>query len=224
MIEKEKINNFKAEMYDEISRRDVYMLFDSYRSGYNFDLMIDIGTNVGMFSLPFSFLYTNSDIFAFEPVEDLFEAYKETMAHKNIDKRNNSKCHVYNLAVSEDDKDLYLNKHFKKNNLGLSTTNSEPINEDNILVKTISLKSIINRFDIDYKNLNIFLKADCEGCENYFLTNNNIELLKYFTQISFEVHGRRTRRIVDKDIYSQLESTHKLYKPKNNIRVFRKGK
>jgi len=52
-------------------------------------------------------------------------------------------------------------------------------------VPSYSLKSIIKNFQIEKGSV---LKLDCEGCEYYFILNEDNSILEYFDQIAMEYH------------------------------------
>ena len=93
------------------------------------------------------------------------------------------------------------------------------INESGSKIETISLDTIIRRFDLTN---HVVLKIDCEGCE-YTLLNEKNEFLQRFTRIQIEYHygypqlekklisaGFRIKHSKPKKVYNQSNSNPKL--------------
>jgi FkbM family methyltransferase len=166
----EKYNIFYKKIIREIIFNNSYGLL----SGMNFypDYIIDIGANIGIFTLLASYIFPNSTIIAIEPELNNFVQLKNHCVSWNIKCENK-------LLYNKDNELLNLNLN-RGQNLGghKLSTNIGPI-------QTITWRTLLNKYNITEKS-SILLKFDCEGCEQYF-----IELLSEYSNIKYicgEIH------------------------------------
>jgi len=156
--------------------------------------IIDIGANIGLFSI---FCAENGakKVIAIEANSNIFKKLKEnTKEYNNIE--------IINLAVyKEDNIDVYI-----KDNNTCST-----ITEDSncLKIKTITLESIINKFDLQNME-DIVLKLDCEGAEHDILLNTKKEILEKIKTIYIEIHESEV----------SYDETHNIKKLKKQIEEF----
>lgn len=138
------------------------------------DVVIDVGGNVGMFSI-----YANKKfgckIIAFEPVKENYDNFLRNIL---INRCKESDFEVYNLAVTDKDNDVVTLGIQEWNSGGSSIYYKNPI--INRTVKTVNL----NKF-IDKKCK--FLKLDCEGSEHTIIPSI-LDKLNYFKYIGIEYH------------------------------------
>ncbi len=136
-------------------------------------IVVDIGANIGMFSL-YAANSGAKKVFAYEPN---IEAFK--ILCKNIKENKMQDIIIpFNLGVSDiDNKIVYIPKESSPYNKASHSPNSNQYVE----VKTISLNTIANNVVEDKIN---FCKIDCEGAEYEILyaaakdTFANIELIR----------------------------------------------
>lgn len=128
--------------------------------------IIDIGANVGFFSLASRFYFPNSEIHAFEPNLNLNQYLNQNFSNLNI------KLHA--KAVGERSGTVQLNI--------IGESNQTRVNESSPgTTEIISLESILSKIDtID------LLKMDCEGSEWGILRDT--ESLKKVNNITLEYH------------------------------------
>jgi len=138
-------------------------------SGLKFNNILDVGANIGQFSLLASYLYPNKKIIAFEPISICYEIFLRTF-------ENNKNIHIYNLALGN------VNKRQKFFLTGSSDSSSllKPI----YFNYTKEFDVQIKRADsiIDKKILkNSLLKIDVQGFEFEVLKgfSNSLKDLKY---------------------------------------------
>jgi len=169
-----------------------------------FDTIIDIGANTGASSLFTRTLFPHADIYTFEPnprgyascvkLRSLFERTRE--------RNNGGKWEVYNLGLG-DGNPVYLHQEqegntragiFEDYNKGqkpalggvfISTDNNRDY--DGEVLETMTFPDIIKMIDLDLSK-NISLKIDCECCESWLYTPENIETLRNFRHIVGELH------------------------------------
>lgn len=157
------------------------------------DLAIDIGANIGGFSLAYHNTFKKIIFFEANP-----ETYKTTQQNlKGFDNVSG-----YNLAVSDEaNKTIKLMNHFSKDDGSVSCSPSitETGNKDWVeeigYVKTIDLEGIyemIGDQQID------FLKVDCENSEYEILLNKDLSRINH---IAMELHWQ-----MGKEKYNELLS------------------
>ena len=141
-------------------------------------ICIDIGANVGAFSLVYGKLFNK--IFCYEPATYTYEK-----CLKNLKIFNN--VNVFNLAVTNHSNDLVKLKSHKYGNFSgnASLLNNDEWNDENNyeFVKTISFSDVIEQTKIkDNKN---YVKIDTEGSEYEILMNADLSMIDF---LSAEIH------------------------------------
>lgn len=143
--------------------------------------ILDIGANVGFFSLYISNKFPKAKIFSFEPFPDTFTRLNE---HISINKINNVK--IFNLAVSDFEG---ISKFYSFEWTGCNTLINGEFDEN--LAKVTEVKCI--RFDNIRKLTSAekfdYVKIDCEGSEYPMLLNSSDEALKCIRKFIIEVHN-----------------------------------
>lgn len=151
------------------------VFFEYFMPGY-YDILelknrvvIDIGANVADTSLFFAEMGAK-EVYAFEPVKKLYdEGLKNIEANTNLSK----KIHFFNKGVSCKKGKLNINFDSVSDYVG---------KEDNYEVDVITLKNIIEDFNITPD----ILKIDCEGCEFDIIKHSDLSI---FNEIIFEHHS-----------------------------------
>jgi FkbM family methyltransferase len=172
---------------------DIPIVFETLLEDYRFrDLkvttnklyFIDIGAQIGSFSLLVANIYKQSNVFSFEPMPENYECIL-----RNIKLNGLSNICPYQLAVGAEKKKAIL--YFRKNTSGghsifpevsqyLSITKEVPI-------EIISLEDIFSMNNIPFCN---FLKIDCEGTEYDILLNTPKRILNKIEHIVLEYHEK----------------------------------
>ncbi len=188
-MDKEWDKLIKAEVY----KNDVYSLKKT-----EFDrsplYIIDIGANYGWFSYLASELYPNSNIYAYELIENNYKAAVSNLKEfKNVQVFNagvigdnkivkicqNADNHGGHKSIYSGDASYNSEERFK------STKGTNVIHEN--IPDQISIKDIFEINKIDYID---FLKMDCEGCEyDLFDQIFKYDLDKRIKNLAFEIHG-----------------------------------
>lgn len=159
------------------------ILKDCYKFRYwnhdFFDYIVDIGANVGIFSLFSSMRHVNAKVFAYEPCKETFEDLI-----KNVGFIPNVEC--VNMALG-DGEDLFFydtewsgcNLFFKDEEMAKNLTYE---------INSCTLDSIFSNNDISVDN-NYFIKIDCEGGERFLLDDKKaIDIIKDSCGSGIEVH------------------------------------
>lgn len=175
------------DLFQEIWIGKIYTKY--YKNNIPPKTVVDIGANIGTFTLFSQYIWPNSTVFAYEP-SPLNYKYLE----KNIGDKFKKKINIFNLAVSNSTgSDAFF---VKANNVGhsfykeINTTQEEEATS--VVVNTISLANVIEQAGghID------FLKIDCEGAEWRILPEQE-HLLKKIGYIAMEYHIPPNKELSD---------------------------
>jgi len=122
------------------------------------DTVIDVGANIGVTVLLFKkYIGASGKIYAFEPDPKVF-GYLQS----NIEMNKLENIHLFNCALGEGRKKVYLQMHEKADTGNAITLNKE----DGLMVDMDCLDDVANEHRIDAVRL---LKIDTEGYEKYVL-------------------------------------------------------
>ena len=142
--------------------------------------VVDIGANVGYFSLSVFSIAPEAKVFAYEPMPNNFDLLKKYQSeHSNLD------FNIINKAVSGRKETLVL--HYDAND---SYTTAASIFEDEnqpnqIEVGTTTLEEIIAGDNLTHID---FLKLDCEGSEYEIIYGAPASVLEKISIIAIETH------------------------------------
>lgn len=156
------------------------------------DTIIDVGANIGFFSVYAANLSKNGKVYCFEPNKRNFERLKE---HKKINKLKN--MILINKAVSNKNGKvkLYIADFFGGHN-----TSGLVKSKGYELVDCVSLKNIFDQFKIKKCD---FLKIDCEGAEYQMLKSLPKDYFLRIEKIALEYHANGDPLELAKLLYSQ---------------------
>lgn len=161
------------EIYNEVIVINEYQLT---RENVENKHIIDIGANVGMFSIFAAYLGANKIISA-EPAVNTFNVLKENVEYSKFS----------NIEIF---KNLVLNVAGAKINLPLQPDSGHNSlfrkSEQYETVETITLANMVNRLPPDG---DIILKIDCEGSEYDILLNASEQDLNRVQTIHIEIHA-----------------------------------
>lgn len=175
------------------------------------DIVIDIGANLGIFSIYLGLLYPDITIYAFEPVKQTYDNLV-----KNIEINNVKNVKVFNLAVTKDGRDLkmyYLQEipgssfieDVKDTETSIRQFNKAQ-NKRHEIVKSTTLDDILK--DNKIKKVKL-LKIDCEGSEDEILRAS--EKLSDIEHIIGEIHygqGSETTESLKKYLSQYFDKNH----------------
>lgn len=139
------------------------------------DTILDVGANIGIFSILVAGMCPNGRIYAIEPIPDNCEILR-----RNIKLNKISNIEILELALSDHDghDEIYIDDR----NLG---GNSFFIDGVPLKVKVITLESLIRTLNLERINL---IKMDCEGSEFDIIMSSSDEILCKIEYISLEYH------------------------------------
>ena len=170
------------------------------------DIIVDIGANIGIFSILAAKKAKNGKVFAFEPINKNFKRLNE-----NIKLNNLKNIISFKKAVSNKNKKIELfisNDNEGGHSIYANLTKSK----NKQIVNALSLKNIFKENNL--KNID-FLKIDCEGGEYDILLNSKKELKK-INKISMEVHNLNKEKNI-KTLKKFLEENKFKIKTKKNM-------
>lgn len=181
---KTRSGTYDRSIIDEVWIRGLYTP-GTIRIGVS-DTVVDIGGQIGVFSIYAGRFANCGKVLAFEPAPDNFRLLED-----NLELNNCRNIIAVNKAVSDQDgrKDIILSS---ANTGGHSFFNlwNEP-SAQHISVHTISLKSIFAEYHIQKID---YLKLDCEGAEYEILFGSSHEQLQNIRTIGMEYHNLDERR------------------------------
>lgn len=166
-------NEEAAELYKEIITDNTYEILPEYIKDKT---VIDIGANIGVFSLYAASLGAKT-VYSVEPVKETFDQLVDHIKLCNftdvIKPIKNVVSDIKNNTVK-----ISINPKSGHNNI---YTVSDSFEE----VRTITLSDILS----DTGDYDIFLKLDCEGAEYDILSSVSSEDMKKVSTIAIEIHS-----------------------------------
>ena len=151
---------------------------------YSINNFIDIGSNIGIYSMLMAKNHSNLTIHAFEPHIDAFNRLKENVKLNNFS--NNIYLHDY--ALSNKNGDSFLEA---KNRFGLSQSGGAKISDNG----NIKIKYKIGDDLIKIKNEHIAIKIDTEGHELLVLHGIKNLLTKNKVFLQIEIFPQNTAAV-----------------------------
>ena len=142
-------------------------------------VVIDIGANVGFFTISALYKLKHPRVISFEPMKRNF-----LQLQKNLDKAG-YKVTLVNSAVNDVAGELVLKFN---SNLGITTSASLFDNQygtDEETVQATSLENVFEKYQLQKIDL---LKLDCEGAEYNILYKTPPQLFKKINCIALETH------------------------------------
>lgn len=153
-------------------------------------VVIDIGANIGVFSLRAAFKKAKVRIFSYEPFPKNFEILKANIAANHLE----GVISAFNLAISHEkgEKDFFF--HAQDSGGGSLYSHGDKQQLQSIKVPAITLSEV---FEVNKINQCDFLKIDCEGSEEDIILNCPDDLLKKIKAITIEWHDDLSRSGLD---------------------------
>lgn len=169
-------HEFKESVFEQIYYRKLPSAIYHIKS----PTVIDIGANVGYFTLFTDFRLNRPVIYSFEPIHRNFALLK-----KNLAGLDPSRIHLINKAVSNSDGEIVL-----RFNTGQAITTSASIfnktdGGDGEKVRSTTLPHLMEEFNLSRIDL---LKMDCEGAEYGIFYNTPKSFFEKVCFISLETH------------------------------------
>lgn len=145
-----------------------------------YDTVIDIGANLGYFSMYAANIAKEGKVYCLEPSTESFERLKY---HQKLNKMINTVLIKKGVSDKDEKTKLYLWKNFNARHSMIYRENDKSENYE--LVDCIPLKQVFDEYKIEKCD---FLKIDCEGMEHKILQALPEEYFKRIKKISLEYH------------------------------------
>ena len=152
---------------------------------YSINHFIDIGSNIGIYSILMAKEHPNLIIYAFEPHKDAFKRLKENVSLNNF--KNN--IYLYDYALSNKTGYSFLEA---KNRFKLSQSGGAKISETG----EMKIKNETGDNLIKIKNENIAIKIDTEGHELFVLKGIKNLLINNKIFLQIEIFPQNTTNVI----------------------------
>ena len=172
-------------VFKEIFLTDFYSINEWIETLPKAPVVVDVGGNAGYFSMLLLSKRPDASVYAYEPIEQNFNLYKNNIAINPALKH----AQVFHRAVTGKPMDSIT--LFKESSSDNSVTASvfqdfESHNLKTVSVKAISLEQILEENKLESVD---FLKLDCEGSEYPIVYESSQEIWKKIKTIFLEVHN-----------------------------------
>ena len=182
---------------------------------YNFKFdgnIIDIGSNIGLYSLAYKIIFPKAKIISFEPVTDIFKILKKNIS---LNSSFTSDISIVNMAISDKKGSLNLGypyniKNFDKSNnryfansglISAQTKQNKPYLAESISIDEYVELNKISKID--------FIKIDVEGHE-YQVLSGLVETIKNNRPIIIFEFNKITRKLSNFSINTYVEFINKI--------------
>lgn len=175
-VPKKLFSPFKEIFFDQVYLRNIR---EKLQLGER-PTIIDIGANVGYFSLYMLFNFPNARVYSFEPMPYNF---KRLMEYKN--QYGFTNLHAVNKAVTDGNSGITINYSSNDDFTTVASINGNSSKAKKLEVESVNLETILERYKIDTVD---FLKIDCEGAEYMILYATPNHVLKRIKAMAIETH------------------------------------
>lgn len=124
---------------------------------YNFNIVFDVGANVGQSENTYAKQLPHSNIYCFEPINDSFSTLKNNIIGKH------THCHNIAFGEKEESVEIKINKKKTSDVISLNNNEQKAHSVNDYLTYKIDVDTLDNfttKHNIEYIN---FLKVDTEG-------------------------------------------------------------
>lgn len=167
---------------DSLIVKEIYIDNDYRIKKNKYKVIVDIGSNIGTFSILASHYNPKARIYSYEASPSTYEVQL-----KNIEMNCSGNVTSHNLAVSDKNTLLTFYTHPAT---GLSSLFLKGRGSKKQLVNSITLSKIISGYRL--KRID-FLKMDCEGAEYGILLNSKDGDILKISKMSIEYHDSLTK-------------------------------
>jgi FkbM family methyltransferase len=172
-------------IFKEIFRCDVYRINELAKELTENSIVLDIGANVGFFSVLLLSKKPIKKIMAFEPIPVNIQTLKKIIGENKL---LQERLLLQEKAVTGKpmgDLVLYLDSEKELTENASVFSGFESTHSQKLIVPSITLTEIIEQNNFEEID---FIKMDCEGSEFDILYNTEISLLKRVKRMTLEVH------------------------------------
>ena len=163
---------------DLMALTNVWLIQEYYSENFRIndnDIIIDIGSHIGLFALFATQFCKNGKIFCYEPIKENYDLLVENISLNQI-----SNIFTFNIAVAKESKPIkiFLNDDESGHSMFLQSENF-------VRVNSTSLHEILHKNSIENCN---FLKIDCEGAEYEIINSLSVDDFNKIQNIVMEYH------------------------------------
>lgn len=156
-------------------------------------LIIDVGANIGWYSINLATKLNKGKVYSFEPFS---QNYNKLISHIEINKLNNVK--PFKIALGQKKENLNINYNTNEDNLGMASINIKDFN----VSERVDVVALDEFLKIDELNNLKFIKIDIEGFELEALLGMQKTLSKFKPMLLIEqdknVLGDKSDEIINK--------------------------
>ena len=125
-------------------------------------MFIDVGTNIGLLSIPVLANYKNADVISLEPSSSVFPFLKKTQSGSAFQNR----WEIINKAIGKSDGNIKFKRNLKKDSAFDSIATLNEANHDDYIYDVVELVRLDQYLNIPADRYSsIVLKIDVEGFE-----------------------------------------------------------
>ncbi len=190
-------------IFKEIFMSDVYSIKELSKKLNEDSVVLDIGANVGFFSVLLLSKKPIKKIIAFEPIPVNITTLKRIISENPVLQK---KLVLVEKAVTGQpmgDLTLYLDNVKELTENASVFSGFESTHAEKLIVPSISLTQIFEEYDLAHVD---FVKMDCEGSEFDILYSTDHSMLKKIKHIILEVHDMDTEKNNTEYMNSFLQS------------------
>lgn len=186
-------------VFKEIYLSDIYAMEALCRVLPPHPNVIDVGANVGLFSLRLLALRPDATVYAYEPLPANFDSLHRNAA---LNPQLNDHLKVFQCAVSggpESTQTIFFNPDKPYTPTASLIQSFDASNRKSVQVPTVSLDAIVEKHALDRIDL---LKLDCEGSEFDILASASADVMDKVDAMVLEVHesGNQTLERMKDDL------------------------
>jgi FkbM family methyltransferase len=173
-------NGLKLKTNEGVDSTTIAVIFirKDYGDLGNKKTIIDIGANIGVFSIFAANSQKNSHVYAYEPMSDSYDLLEENIKLNGMEDR----VHAFKQGVSgkREKRELFLGAGSPFHSLYPKKGDEKTLEIQCVTLEDIFEKNKIRQCDL--------LKMDCEGAEFEIIYNTNSEYLDRIREIKLEYH------------------------------------
>lgn len=178
-----KMNEIKAlvDVMAEVYYLQVYTSNAQHFDIKSQDIVVDVGANIGIFTVYAAKSAHHGKVYAFEPFPKTFE-----ILNKNVYLNDLKNVEVFKLGIDgRKGIQRFYSTLFSIFNTSYPELRSDKKHLDETIINTITINDLFE--DLNIKKID-FLKMDCEGAEYNAMFNTKQEYFEKIKKIAMELH------------------------------------
>lgn len=190
-------NGIKIKTDEGVDAATIAVIFikKDYGKIDNNSIIIDIGANIGVFSVYATTVSKNTKVYAYEPMQKSYELFLKNITINNLE--DSIVPFKFGIACNKGKRKLFLASGSPFHSI-YSSKEEKYIEIDCITLKDVFDENKIKKCDI--------LKIDCEGAEFEILYNTPKEYFSKIKEIRLEYHNQKKEKYHIKHLIKYLEN------------------